>query len=107
MLEGTPVTEISPRTWSNGHLRFDPMEGKIAQRLAWEIRLASSDTEAMPVGQIRYHGLWREYVLFTSQGFIFACDCLRDIAQFCEDRTEESKTKSEIAEHVVISHPAT
>jgi hypothetical protein len=89
MLEGMPLTEVSPGVWSNGHLRFDPLEGKIAQRPAWEIRLASSGQDAMSVGQIRFHGLWREYVLFTSAGYVFACDCLQDIAQFCRDRTKE------------------
>jgi hypothetical protein len=89
MAEGTPLTEISPDVWSNGHLRFDPMEYREGKRPVWIMRLASSDQDAAPVGYIKWHGPWAQFVLWTVAEYVFAHDCLQDIAQFCRDRTTE------------------
>ena len=72
------LTQIDPLVWTNGHLWFDPtVRGR---RRAWEIRLVGSDAGAEPVGWIRWHGLWREYVLRTRADYVFAHDCLSDIS---------------------------
>jgi hypothetical protein len=73
--------------WTNGHLRFDPLPPRPNGYARWAIRLASSLPTAQPIGFVKWHGLWREFVLSTCDGYIFAPDCLRDIAQFCVDRT--------------------
>lgn len=91
MPEGTPLTQVNG-LWTNGHLRFDPIVPSIwPPRPGWDIRLASSRADAEPVGRIRWHGLWREFVLRTAEGYVFAHDCLSDIAQFCRDRNAEAR----------------
>jgi hypothetical protein len=73
------LIEITPDTWSNGHLRFDRAGGPAA-RPAWDIRLAATGRAAAPVGHLRWNSIWREYVLLTREGYIFAHDCLDDIS---------------------------
>jgi hypothetical protein len=72
------LRQIGPDTWSNGHLRFDP-SGRPSYRRSWDIRLAG--TGGAPVGHLRWNSIWREYVLLTRPGYIFAHDCLDDISQ--------------------------
>ena len=78
-----PLTEIEPGLWSNGHLRFDPVQ---RQSLAWEIRLADNPKNSEPVAYIRWNGIFREYVLLTKAVYIFGWDCLEDISHFIDDR---------------------
>jgi hypothetical protein len=78
-----PLKEIAPLTWSNGHLRFDPSQRR-SGKPAWRVILAASDPDCDPVAHIRWHGLWGEYVLFTRRGYIFAHDCLADIAELLQ-----------------------
>lgn len=82
MPEGIPLCEIDG-VWTNGHLRFDPASK------GWEVRLASSGTDAEPVGRISWHWYWQEWVLRTADGYAFAHECLSDIARFCQDRNKE------------------
>lgn len=90
-LEGIPLTQVNG-LWTNGHLRFDPIVPSIwPPRPGWDIRLASSKVDAEPVGRIRWHGLWREFVFRTTEGYVFAQDCLSDITQFCRDRNGDHK----------------
>jgi hypothetical protein len=72
------LRQIGPDTWSNGHLRFDPAQRPFCRR-SWDIRLAGTGGE--PVGHLRWNSIWREYVLLTREGYIFAHDCLDDISQ--------------------------
>ena len=72
------LTQIAPLVWSNGHLWFDPVVRR--RRRGWQVRLVGSDAGAEPVGTIRWHGLWGEYVLRTRDGYVFAQDCLSDIS---------------------------
>lgn len=65
------LKEISPQTWSNGHLEFRP-----AKPNAWDILLGPQ-----PVAHIRWNSVWKEYVLLTRNQYIFAEDCLEDIAK--------------------------
>lgn len=68
---------IGSDTWSNGHLRFDPM-GPRSGKPSWDIVMHA--TNSLPVGYLRWNSVWREYVLLTREGYIFAEDCLTDIA---------------------------
>jgi hypothetical protein len=87
------LRQTGPETWSNGHLRFDPVdETDPFYRRRWDIRLHSAAIAAQPVAVVKWHGPWHEYVLYTSgPGFLFAHDCLEDIIQFLRDRTAEAK----------------
>jgi len=41
------------------------------------------------LGEIKWYGAWRKYCFFPAPNLmtIFEEDCLRDIAQFCEEAT--------------------
>ena len=43
------------------------------------------------LGEIKWRGPWRKYAFFPERDTLYEADCLRDIAQFCEDRTKEHK----------------
>lgn len=40
------------------------------------------------LGRISFYSRWREYAFFPYTGTLYEADCLRDIAQFCEDQTK-------------------
>jgi hypothetical protein len=57
----------------------------------WFIQSKSGDE----LGEIRWHGPWRKYVFRTINSYaLFDGNCLRDIVDFCESRTEEHKEKA-------------
>lgn len=41
------------------------------------------------VGRIAWRGAWRKYVLEPLPNMVFDQDCMRLIADFCEDRTRK------------------
>lgn len=50
----------------------------------WTVR--NSDNGAL-LGEIRWHGPWRQYTFVPAPFTIFEEECLRDIANFCQDST--------------------
>lgn len=43
------------------------------------------------LGQVRWFGRWRCYAFFPEDGTVFERQCLRDIADFCEEETKEQR----------------
>jgi len=41
------------------------------------------------LGEIRWYAPWRKYCFYPQSETVFDKGCLRDIADFCENRTEE------------------
>ena len=77
---GHALQHLGLGVWGNGHLRFVPEWRH--RKLAWNILLAGVPHTAKPVAHIRWHPTWKEYVLYTRDGHIFAIDCLADIRKF-------------------------
>jgi hypothetical protein len=50
----------------------------------------SKDT-ASHVGFVQWHGPWRKYCFFPEFNTIFEWDCMRSIAEFCEQKTKEHR----------------
>lgn len=48
------------------------------------------------IGIVRWHGAWRKYVYESDQAF-YDWDCLRLIAQFCEDETKAHIHRNRLA----------
>jgi hypothetical protein len=44
------------------------------------------------LGRVSWFSAWRCYAFFPAGDTVFEKVCLRDIAEFCEDRTTEHKT---------------
>jgi len=45
------------------------------------------------LGQIRWFGQWRKYVFHPSAYTIYEQDCLRKIADFCEDKSKKLRRR--------------
>lgn len=45
------------------------------------------------LGKIKWYAPWRRYCLSPRSGSIWSSDCLRDVATFCEEQTEERKSE--------------
>ncbi len=52
----------------------------------------SKRTEGDEFGIIKWYGPWRKYIFETSKANFFDSDCLRMIADFCDEQTELQKT---------------
>lgn len=44
-----------------------------------------------PLGTVKWFGRWRCYAFFPDTNTVFEKTCLRDIAQFCEERTKDRR----------------
>lgn len=61
--------------------------------IVWWLYSSKEDNihTGLHLGEIRWRGAWRKYAFFPEPDTVFEQDCLRDIAQFCEDKTREHK----------------
>lgn len=50
----------------------------------WTVR---NSTSMVLLGEIRWHGPWRKYAFVPAKFTVFEEECLRDIANFCQDST--------------------
>lgn len=55
----------------------------------WDVR--SKDGPDGRLGFVRWFGRWRCYAFYPISGTVFERKCLRDIATFCEERTQEHR----------------
>lgn len=46
------------------------------------------------LGDVRWYSHWRQYTFFPAECVVFDRSCLREIADFCEDKTLEHRAKS-------------
>ncbi len=46
-----------------------------------------------PVGDVEWYAPWRKYCFTPRSGTVFDQGCLREIADFCEQRTQEHRSK--------------
>lgn len=52
----------------------------------WEV-ITLDDSQML--GSVRWFGRWRKYSFFPYNNTVYEVKCLRDIANFCEDKTLE------------------
>ena len=43
------------------------------------------------LGTVQWYAPWRKYVVHPALGTLFDANCLREIATFCETKTQEHK----------------
>lgn len=68
-------------------IRFDKQPRKADRKTdTWAV---SPLDGGEPLGQVAFFGAWRKFAFFPFEGTLYEADCLRDIAQFCEDQTNE------------------
>ena len=50
-------------------------------------RIAAKDHGPTMLGDIKWFGRWRRYAFFPLSDTVYEHECLRDIANFCEEQT--------------------
>lgn len=66
-------------------IKFVPIDptGKTSR---WQV--ATTD-ESSVLGSVHWFGRWRQYAFFPLPDTVYERQCLRDIAEFCEQKTAE------------------
>jgi len=77
--------------WTGDYIVFDEQlsfkEDHITNR--WDV----SSKHGEVLGVVRWFSRWRKYAFFAEPNCVFEQVCLRDIAQFIEERTRDHKAK--------------
>lgn len=73
-----------------------PVPSKSGKTNIWSVYSSGSkededDDRDMWLGDIKWRGAWRKYAFFPDRDTVFEADCMRDLAQFCEDKTKAHK----------------
>lgn len=76
------------------YLQFEPREpeGKRKTVIVDVVSVSSGTT----LGEIRWHGPWRQFCFFPTPHTLFNKDCLREIADECSERTAARKMERSI-----------
>jgi hypothetical protein len=62
------------------------------ERVTKRWAIVANDGE-VELGEVKWFGRWRCYAYFPLNETIYEKQCLRDIAQFCEDQTKLHRQK--------------
>ena len=71
------------------HIKFVEGPSKPKTKTWWVVN-KYDDTH---LGWIGWFVRWRKYSFFPKGGTVYEKDCLRDIADFCEEKTIEHKNR--------------
>ena len=67
-----------------------PVPSQSGKTLIWVI---NAKEDGAFLGSIKWFGRWRRYVFHPAAESVFEQDCLRDIATFCEQRTNDHRRR--------------
>ena len=69
-----------------------PEPSKSGKTKVWQV-MAITDpwylVDDCSIGEIKYRATWRRYAFFPKPDTLYEQDCLRLIADFCEDKTKK------------------
>ena len=84
------LSQYSPDTWITEYLNIIeyPLPPRYKTK-AWAVRTKYGES----LGTVAWYSPWRQYAFRPEALTLFEQDCLRDLAQFMEDRTNEHKAK--------------
>ncbi len=54
--------------------------------------VSKHDSPGVSIGEVRWHGAWRQYAFFPKGETVFNPECLRDIAVFIEGQMRLRRT---------------
>ena len=83
------VRKVNCKNFSGKHLFFMFLKDK-PKTSVWEVR---NKYEYTLLGCVKWFAKFRKYSFFPEKDTVFEKDCLRDIADFCEERTGEQRSK--------------
>ncbi|MFH1184676.1 MAG: hypothetical protein V1755_06510 [Chloroflexota bacterium] len=88
---------FKPGTVEGTHIYFDPLPDDPKRRTRrWFVRSkheTDSDGDGLILTDIAWFGRWRKYAAQPRDGTIYEETCLREIAEFCEQRTREHRLR--------------
>jgi len=64
-----------------------PKPSETGKTKVWKVRSSGDDF----LGEVRWFGRWRRYAFHPDPFTIFEQECLREIADFCEQRSREQR----------------
>jgi len=70
------------------YIRFVPGPAK-PKTLTWKV--VTANLFAAELGEVGWFARWRQYAFSPKAGTVFNKDCLREIADFCDQRTTEHR----------------
>lgn len=77
-----------PGDWDGTYIKFrncGPRPGN--KTCDFEVSTDRGDV----LGIVKWFGRWRKYSFFPEAGTLYEETCLREIAEFCQDRTRDQK----------------
>jgi hypothetical protein len=79
--------------WESHYLRFFKLDQDPHKVTAdWHVnQFGDTNIPAVSLGVVKWYAPWRKYCFYPHPHTIFEEVCLRDIAQFVQDRTAEHK----------------
>lgn len=84
------LRQYSSDTWITEFLNIIEIPARRPRKTKiWIVRTKYGET----LGTVAWFSHWRKYAFSPASNCIFEQDCLRDLAQFMEERTNEHKAK--------------
>jgi hypothetical protein len=77
--------------WSGTHIQFRHQgSSETGKTSIWLV----TDAGGGSIGRVKWFGRWRKYSFFPAPDCVFEQVCLREIAEFIENRTTEHRTRA-------------
>lgn len=84
------IEQVSNNWFKGFHIYIRELGvSKSGKTLIWGVVTENNEI----LGQVKWFGRWRKYAFFPKSNTLYEQDCLRDIADFCEDRTKLHRLK--------------
>lgn len=81
-------------SFRGSYIKFDPVQ-KLKQQRTWKWTVRTLDgngqTGNITLGEVKWFGRWVKYSFFPAADCVFEATCLREIADFIEQRTTEHR----------------
>jgi hypothetical protein len=79
-----------PTAYSGTHIAFVPNgPSSTGKTFTWTVEPKDGGST---LGDVKWFSRWRKYSLYPAPRCLFEQTCLREIAEFIEDRTREQRT---------------
>lgn len=73
------------------HLNFIKVESTLLEKRKTGIYQVYSTYDDSFLGEVRWYGAWRQYVLFAEDGSFWSDDCLEEVAQYIKQLMYERR----------------
>ena len=70
----------------------EPTPSESGKTSIWAVH-STKDAGYVLLGLVKWFGRWRKYAFFPEPLLVFEQDCLRDLADFCQQRSKEHRQR--------------